>query len=158
MLSKLKADTSFISESNESLILSPILKIKESNPKLYIVESHSPGLQFPPEEDDGFVEYKRTLLHCEGSKYDKYATQMRWRITENTKKRIATYYIGVEDNGEIRGLPDEELIKCIDKFVSISEIINASIVNVNIIHVGLLKILKIRVKIKKIIDSYFGGF
>lgn len=137
-----------------------IRQINTSYPKLYITEKTVDSINLNPEQDDGHIEYKRTLIHCNGKKIDKYATQMRWRITENVKNQIAIYYIGVDDDGSIHGLTDDNICDCIDRFVIIANKIDASIVSVQIIHITetMQKILKIRVKIKKIYDDCIYDF
>lgn len=139
-------------ESQISLI------IKKKFPKLYVKEIVDNNLRFQPEQTYGSIEYKRTLVDCNISKEQKYATQMRWRINENLKTNSATYYIGIDDNGTIMGLTDSEIITCINRFVSIASNINASITGIKIIQIKDLKIIKANVKIKKIINNYVVDF
>jgi len=135
-----------------------VQKINKLYPKLYVTEIVDNNLKFEPEQDDGHVEYKRTLVDCTPRKAEKYATQMRWRITENTKNQIATYFIGIDDDGTIVGLSDTDIMSCIDRFVSIASSINASIIGVQIIHINDLSIIKVGVKIKKICDNFLLEF
>src|SRR5437868_13415790 len=105
-----------------------ITEIKTRFPKLFVTEIMNNCLSFEPEKTDGFIEYKRTLVDCNDTKAQKYATQMRWRITENIKSQCATYFIGVDDDGTIIGLTHEDIINCIERFVSIAQSISASII------------------------------
>lgn len=135
-----------------------ILAIKAIHSNLFVTETINNDIKFMPEQQDGFIEYKRTIIDCTDKKAIQYATQMRWRITENTKHQKATYFIGVDDDGAIIGLNDQEIIGCISKIVSIADTINASVYGVHIIHVGYSSIIKICVKIKKINDNYLVDF
>lgn len=127
-------------------------------PKLYITETKHDDVAFEPEKDDGHVEYKRTIADCSDKKAEKYATQMKWRISENTRQQYATYFIGVDDDGTIVGLADKEILDCIKKFVSISKTIDASITGIEIIYVKKLSIIRITVKIKKFRNNYLVEF
>jgi elongation factor 1-alpha len=124
-------------------------KIKLEYPKLYINELWDDNFTLTKENDDGFVEYKRTLCNCNDMKINKYATQMMWRITQNNKK-FAIYFIGVNDDGTFADLNNDELFESVKKIIIISDIINASIIDVKIIHVNTYIILKITIKNKKI--------
>lgn len=58
-------------------------RIKTAYPKLYVKIVTDDQIKFKPEDDFGYIEYKRTLADCNTFKSQKYATQMRWRISEN---------------------------------------------------------------------------
>lgn len=132
-------------------------RIRYMFPKLYIVVITNDDLEFEPEQDEGYIEYKRTLVGCNDNRVEKYATQMYWRITENTRNQ-ATYYIGIDDDGAIMGLSNDEIIECIVKFTTITTKINASIMYVKIICIKNMLILEIKVKIKKTMNSFMIGF
>ena len=133
-------------------------QIKDKFPKLYVTETVNDDMVFGRERADGHIEYKRTLADCSESKATKYATQMRWRICENIKGQFATYYIGIDDDGTIVGLSNQEILDCVERFVSIATSICASIVGIQIIRIKESLILKIAVKIKKIKDNYLVEF
>lgn len=135
-----------------------ILKIKNKYPKLYIREIIDDKLVFNEEKDYGFVEYKRILTDFDEKRAQKYATQMRWRILQNSKNQCATYYIGVDDDGTITGLTESEIEECIKNIVLVATTINASIVDVKIVHIKELTIVKIIIKNKKISDNYLFEF
>jgi len=135
-----------------------ISKINEKFPKLFVTEITDNNIKFSPEQDDGYIEYKRTLVDCSDKRAEKYATQMRWRISENTRNQRATYFIGIDDDGTIVGLSDDEIFNCVVRFVSIAGSIKASIIGIQIIHSGNLSIIRIGVKIKKIMDNYLVEF
>lgn len=132
--------------------------IKLKFPKLYVTETTNNSLVFPPEQSNGHIEYKRTLMDCTKSKIINYATQMRWRISENTKNQSATYYIGINDNGSVYGLSKDCVFGCVEKFVTISQSIDASITCVQIIYINDCIIIKIVVKNKKLKDNYLVDF
>lgn len=134
-----------------------ISKIWELSPKLFIKQTFDNNLAFKQENDIGSIEYKRTLSHCSLEKIQQYASQMKWRISENNKN-IAIYYIGLDNNGEIRGLSDNEVIDSIINFKKISDIIKASIKYIHIVTTKDKVILKICVKLKKIIQNYSFEF
>ncbi|BCS83448.1 putative GTP-binding protein [Cotonvirus japonicus] len=129
--------------------------INEKFPKLFITELTDNNLRFRPENDEGFIEYKRTLTHCDDSKIEQYATQMKWRIMQNLKKQRAIYYIGIDDNGTIVGLSQNDIIESVSCFVKIANIIGASIIGVRLIYIENLTIIKIGVIIKKIKDDFY---
>lgn len=133
-------------------------RIREKFPKFYLTEVINDSLKMSPENDDGYVEYKRTLIDCSDKKAEKYATQMQWRIKQNIKSQFATYYIGVDDDGEIVGLSDEDAFKCIDIFLSISSAIEASIIGIKLIRINNLVVVEIKVKLKKIKNDYLVEF
>lgn len=135
-----------------------ILQIKNKFPKLFVTEIINNNLKFGPEQNSGCIEYKRTISDCNEFRVQKYASQMKWRITENIKNQCATYFIGLDDDGTIVGLSDENLMNCIEWFVIISKSIGASIIGIQIIHINFLTIMKIGVKIKKIQDNYLVEF
>ena len=133
-------------------------QIKNKFPKLYVTESINDEMVFEPECENGHIEYKRTLADCSEIRAKKYATQMRWRICENIRNQCATYYIGIDDDGTIVGLSEQEIIDCVERFVAIAESISASIVGIQIINIRGLMIMRIVVKIKKIKDNYLVEF
>lgn len=127
-------------------------------PRLYTENIINDDLKLDAESDNGYIEYKRTLVDCNSTKMENYATQMRWRITQNTKQ-IATYYVGIDDSGCVIGLSIKDIILSIDNFYTITKIINASIIKIIVINVLDKLILKIFVKIKKKInDGFFVDF
>jgi len=132
--------------------------IKAQFPKLYITTVIDDNLKFHPENDDGHIEYKRKLSDCTDIKSAKYTTQMRWRIMQNMKGQYAIYYIGVDDDGSIIGLDNDELVASIKKFVSIADVIGASITGIKIISTNNKIILQIGVKNKKLRDNYLVEF
>lgn len=133
-------------------------RIKSTYPKLFITKMVDNQIKFKPENDIGYIEYKRTLIDCNIIKMQKYASQMRWRISENIKHQFATYYIGIDDDGSIVGLNNDEAFECVKNFVSITELIKASITEIQIINIYNSLIMKINVKIKKNINNYLSDF
>lgn len=132
--------------------------LKEKYAKLYFTEIKNDDMKFEPENDDGFIEYKRTLINRSVLKIEQYATQMRWRITQNLKDQIAIYYIGVDDDGTIVGLNNNDIIESIANIILITKSIGASIVCIQFIHIKEKIIVQIRVKIKKISENYLIEF
>ncbi|AYV84953.1 MAG: putative GTP-binding protein [Satyrvirus sp.] len=145
-------------ESSTNVPIPIVELIKEKFPKLFVTEIRNDNLKFCPEPSLGHVEYKRTLIRCNKDKEEKYASQMKWRITENYQKQCAIYYIGVDDDGTIIGLSGDEIFDCVARFVSIAQSIKASVTGIQIIHINELSIIKIWVKMKKISNSYLVEF
>lgn len=61
----------------------------------------------PPEAEEGNIEYKLKLVNPTQYRFEHLATQMKWRLQEG--KGEAVYQIGVEDNGMLVGLPEEDM-------------------------------------------------
>lgn len=59
-----------------------------------------------PEKDDGNIEYKLKLINLNESRVNHLATQMRNRCIEGNGE--AFYEIGVEDDGKMTGITDDE--------------------------------------------------
>ena len=59
-----------------------------------------------PEKDDGNIEYKLKLVDKSDDRIASISTQMRYRVDEGSGEAI--YVIGVMDDGEIRGVNDDE--------------------------------------------------
>ena len=67
-------------------------------------------MSLPPENDNGNVEYKWRLTKLNTWKRNKLISQMRWRVLETVDDQSALYILGVYDNGELSGLPRDDLI------------------------------------------------
>jgi len=63
--------------------------------------------ELPPEEEEGNIEYKLKLVNPTEFRVEHLVTQMKWRLEEGQGE--AFYEIGVEDNGFLAGLEDDEL-------------------------------------------------
>jgi len=67
-----------------------------------------------PEKEDGNIEYKLKLLDLTPERTERLATQMRYRCDEGGSECI--YNLGVEDDGTITGITEQEYestIKCV---------------------------------------------
>ena len=91
--------------------------IQPSKPKPGAAEAEGdqrPLKTLEPERDDGNVEYKLKLTDDTESRVQRLATQMRYRCDEGGSECI--YRLGVEDDGTMTGLTEEEYestIRCI---------------------------------------------
>ena len=65
-----------------------------------------------PEKNDGNIEYKLKLINKSSERIEELATQMRYRCNEGNGECI--YNIGVEDNGNILGISEEEFNETIN--------------------------------------------
>jgi GTPase len=109
-----------------------------------------------PEDDNGNIEYKRYLINLDENRLEELATQMKWRLTEGNNEAI--YYIGIDNDGSIYGLNEDEknesiknIIKLVEKnnaeIIKIEEMIDDSM-NRSIISSGLYLKILIRTKVK----------
>ena len=60
-----------------------------------------------PEIEEGNIEYKRKITKPTTERLNQLITQMKWRLNEGNGEAI--YYIGVEDNGSISGISNNDL-------------------------------------------------
>ena len=60
-----------------------------------------------PEVEEGNIEYKRKIINPTSERLDQLITQMKWRLNEGNGEAI--YYIGVEDNGSVSGISNNDL-------------------------------------------------
>ena len=91
--------------------------------------------KLPPEDDNGWVEYKRILHNLDESRFTGLSTQMKWRMLNNkivNSKEQATYIIGVDDDGTISGLTKEQLMDSLNTLSKIAEASGASIIETTI--------------------------
>lgn len=70
------------------------------------------SLKMEPENDNGNIEYKLTLVGATNNKIEHLESQMRFRINEGNGEAI--YVIGVTDDGIIIGLTDTEFKESFD--------------------------------------------
>ena len=66
----------------------------------------------PPEVEQGNVEYKLKLIDPSPTRFEHLVTQMKLRLQEGLGEAI--YQIGVEDNGSLSGLSEDEINKSIE--------------------------------------------
>ncbi len=86
-------------------------------------------MKFPKEVEYGNKEYKLKITTQDKNRIDQLATQMKWRLNEGNGKAI--YYIGIDDDGNIKGISLEDYKKTITNFNKITKIIDANIDNIN---------------------------
>lgn len=60
------------------------------------------SIQFPPEPQNGPIEYKLKLINIDKNKLEKLTAQMQWRLNEG--KGFTIYFLGLSDNGTAIGL------------------------------------------------------
>ena len=82
-------------------------------------------LLFPNESYGGNIEYKLHLKYVNNNKYEKYSTQLKYRILEG--RGTAIYIIGIHDNGYVIGINKSEIDNTIKKFNYICNNVNCSI-------------------------------
>tara|TARA_B100001094_G_C17721683_1_gene572293 strand:+ start:261 stop:605 length:345 start_codon:yes stop_codon:yes gene_type:complete len=80
---------------------------------------------FVKESNDGNIEYKLNLSNMSKIKFQKYSTQLKYRILEGTGTAI--YIIGISDNGSIFGINNCDINNTINLFNYICKNVNCSI-------------------------------
>jgi GTPase len=79
---------------------------------------------FPPEIEEGNIEYKRQIKDLTPEKIIKFRTQMIWRMNEGKKQNgveNAIYYIGIDDDGSVSGTNINNLTISLSNFKNIVE-------------------------------------
>ena len=82
---------------------------------------------FPKEDYYGNIEYKRYFYFKDYHRFQKYTTQLNYRLHEGNGRAI--YIIGIDDNGTILGLSDNQIKENINFFL---EMCNELKVNLNL--------------------------
>lgn len=101
--------------------------------------------KFPPEKEEGNIEYKRQLCNLSDLRYIQLASQMKWRLMEGDG--IAYYMIGVNDKGDIYGLTNEIMNESISNLYKISDVISATLEEVQIMKFERGNIAQVIIKI-----------
>ncbi|MFZ8855389.1 MAG: hypothetical protein ACO2OQ_04420 [Thermofilaceae archaeon] len=63
-------------------------------------------VKLPRESEEGNIEYKSTLRGADRERVERLATQMKYRLFEGGGEAI--YVLGVDDEGNIVGLSEED--------------------------------------------------
>ncbi|XP_016355828.1 GTP-binding protein 2-like isoform X2 [Sinocyclocheilus anshuiensis] len=79
----------------------------------------------PPEAEEGNIEYKLKLVNPTQCRFEHLATQMKWRLQEGRGE--AVYQIGVEDNGLLVGLTEEDMKASLKTLRRMAEKVGADI-------------------------------
>ena len=66
------------------------------------------------EDDEGNMEYKRSLVNPTKERLEHLTTQLNFRLNEGSGESI--YQIGVEDNGDAVGIPEDSLTQSLATF------------------------------------------
>lgn len=103
----------------------------------------------------GNKEYKQELSNMDSNKIEKYATQMKFRLLEGKGKAI--YFIGVQDDGNIIGVPNGLLKKYLNIIKQICNKINSSIYKISYIETQQVNysIMIINIKANFSLESIF---
>ena len=81
------------------------------------------------EKDDGNIEYKRELLNLDEDTIHKRMTQMKYRIYEGLGE--ALYFIGVNDDGTLLGLNEDEYSQSVKNLELIAKKIDCTILKIS---------------------------
>ncbi|XP_058518477.1 GTP-binding protein 2 isoform X2 [Ochotona princeps] len=90
-----------------------------------MTSTRSEPLQESPEAEDGNIEYKLKLVNPSQYRFEHLVTQMKWRLQEGRGE--AVYQIGVEDNGLLVGLAEEEMRASLKTLHRMAEKVGADI-------------------------------
>ncbi|XP_068606624.1 GTP-binding protein 2b [Brachionichthys hirsutus] len=85
----------------------------------------TPPPHFPPEAEEGNIEYKLKLVSPTHCRFEHLATQLKWRLQEGRGE--AVYQIGVEDNGLLVGLTDADMKASLRTLKRMAERVGADI-------------------------------
>ena len=83
-------------------------------------------LSLEPENDDGNTEYKLRLTDLDDEKISKRATQLKFRVNEGSGE--AFYYIGVQDDGTLLGINEEQYQESCLNLNKIAERVNCRVI------------------------------
>lgn len=109
----------------------------------------------PPENEDDNREYKLHLIPFKNKDkffYEKRASQMQYRLFTGNGK--ALYMIGIDDNGQNKGISLDYLDKSIKNIIIISKLISANISKIRIYNGKDGKIATIRLTMNVENDIY----
>ncbi|TSK67280.1 GTP-binding protein 2 [Bagarius yarrelli] len=88
-------------------------------------KANEPPSFLPPEAEEGNIEYKLKLVNPTQYRFEHLATQLKWRLQEGRGE--AVYQIGVEDNGLLVGLTDNDMKASINTLRRMAERVGADI-------------------------------
>ncbi|KAM9494578.1 GTP-binding protein 2b [Clarias gariepinus] len=88
-------------------------------------KANEPPPFLPPEAEEGNIEYKLKLVNPTQYRFEHLATQLKWRLQEGRGE--AVYQIGVEDNGLLVGLTDNDMKASINTLRRMAEKVGADI-------------------------------
>ncbi len=81
------------------------------------------------EKDDGNIEYKKLLTNLDNDTLNRRITQMKYRLYEGNGE--AFYFIGVNDDGTIKGITEEEYKESIINLELLANKNNATIIKIS---------------------------
>ncbi|RXN06473.1 GTP-binding 2-like protein [Labeo rohita] len=88
-------------------------------------KANEPPPFLPPEAEEGNIEYKLKLVNPTQYRFEHLATQLKWRLQEGRGE--AVYQIGVEDNGLLVGLTEEDMKASLKTLRRMAEKVGADI-------------------------------
>lgn len=82
-----------------------------------------PIVDLVPENDEGYIEYKWSLVTPTRERFVQLVTQLKYRLSEGQGEAI--YEVGVEDDGRLTGLDDEGLASSLRTLQEMAEELGA---------------------------------
>ncbi len=111
-----------------------------------MIITNNPMNILKPEVEEGNIEYKRVLTAIDNSRLEQLATQMKWRLAEGDNEAI--YYLGVNDNGSLYQMTQDEKIETFKNFKLLVNKVQAKIINFNEIETNNITYFKFHIRIK----------
>ena len=126
----LKPSSSLVPRSNTSLDLKSTLKEGKGLQGLGRSRTFSAPVDddytyLPPEPQMGNIEYKLKLVNPTQQRLQHLVTQMKWRLREGNGEAI--YEMGVEDNGIMTGLSEEDMDSSLDTLQEMARRLTATV-------------------------------
>ena len=126
----LKPCSSSVPRSNTSLDLKSTLKEGKGLQGLGRSRTFSAPVDddytyLPPEPQMGNIEYKLKLVNPTQQRLQHLVTQMKWRLREGNGEAI--YEMGVEDNGIMTGLSEEDMDSSLDTLQEMARRLTATV-------------------------------
>lgn len=114
--------------TSKSILQNQKGKVQNNNKILHHHEksllAHTPS-NLPPEDNEGYREYKLKLVNIEKERFTHLVTQMKYRIMEGSGEAI--YEIGVSDDGLPVGLTKSELDETLSNIRNMAKFLKADV-------------------------------
>eukprot|EP01138_Halocafeteria_seosinensis_P010388 gb/GECG01010606.1/.p1 GENE.gb/GECG01010606.1/~~gb/GECG01010606.1/.p1 ORF type:complete len:710 (+),score=75.77 gb/GECG01010606.1/:1-2130(+) len=98
----------------------------------FLTRRHPPALE--AEVEEGNTEYKLQLTDVDAARITHLTTQMKWRLYEGGNE--AYYWVGVEDDGTIKGITEDQMQMSMNVIRQIASSLDAEITELRHINVG----------------------
>ncbi len=107
----------------------------------------------PPEVEEGNREYKLKLNIMDKDRFNRFTSQMKFRLYEGNGK--ALYIIGISDDGHPTGITDEEMEISINEMRKVVNVLDAKINTIRYYNGINGSIMTVKIS-KELDDFYFA--